>query len=215
MLTIKYQKTGSAIYISHIDTLRGIIRAIRRAGLDVAYSDGFNPHPRLYLSPPLPLFAASLAEYFSVETEETAEEFFERYKKACPPGLPPVKIFFTPKNPNLAGKLFAADYMFSTDAPVGQDLLDGFLSRESIPFVNRAGKEKDVRPFIYGLTAEQGGARARLDSNGIRPDALAAEIEKTLGVRVKAATKTAQYARLGDGLIEADSFLTELSHTAL
>ncbi|MDR3292765.1 MAG: TIGR03936 family radical SAM-associated protein, partial [Clostridiales bacterium] len=83
MITIKYKKIGNAVYVSHIDTLRTVIRSIRRAGLSISYSQGFNPHPELYLSPPLPLFVESEAEYFSVDAKESAEDFLIRYAKSA------------------------------------------------------------------------------------------------------------------------------------
>lgn len=48
MITLKYRKSGNAVFISHIDTLRGMVRAIRRAEINMAYSKGFNPHMLLF-----------------------------------------------------------------------------------------------------------------------------------------------------------------------
>ena len=50
---IVYSKTGRARYISHLDTMRTLTRALRRTGLPFWYTQGFNPH--LYLTFPLPL----------------------------------------------------------------------------------------------------------------------------------------------------------------
>ena len=44
MITLKYYKKDKAIYLSHIDVLRHMNRTFRRAGIDVAFSQGFNPH---------------------------------------------------------------------------------------------------------------------------------------------------------------------------
>ena len=76
MITLKYRKSGNAVFISHIDTLRGMVRAIRRAEINMAYSKGFNPHMLLFFSPPLALGVNSEAEYVTADcTGMTAEEF--------------------------------------------------------------------------------------------------------------------------------------------
>ncbi|MDR1906561.1 MAG: TIGR03936 family radical SAM-associated protein, partial [Clostridiales bacterium] len=92
MLTIKYKKIGNSVFISHIDILRTVLRGIRRAGLNIAYSNGFNPHAELYLSPPLPLFVQSLCEYFSADTNEDASTFFEKYSLSSHPDTPPISV---------------------------------------------------------------------------------------------------------------------------
>ncbi len=54
------------VYISHLDMQRMFQRAFRRAGAAFAFSQGFNPHPKMTYSPPLPLFTASDEEYLDV-----------------------------------------------------------------------------------------------------------------------------------------------------
>ncbi|MDR2047397.1 MAG: TIGR03936 family radical SAM-associated protein [Clostridiales bacterium] len=340
MLTVKYKKIGAAVYISHIDIYRAIYRGIRRANLNVAYSRGFNPHAELYLSPPLPLFVYGACEYFTADTDEDADVFFARYAAAAHALLPPVNVFYTVKNPNLAGKIFSADYVFEMrkpDAEHGflnarekrsnkqdlsakrgeQDPADGFdsrnasakydkpyasagpdtrnimaetverlLSAEHIPYVNRNGKEKDARPYIYsaapannainagfafanihtadnaiktdlsftnisavngtvksgidsanpraaafnktefvpaitntadrainaGLNAANiytvsNAIKINIDSVNLRADVVADELKKLSGVPVLAVTKTAQYVKTADGIIDADEYL--------
>jgi radical SAM-linked protein len=117
MVTIKYKKTADAVYVSHIDIYRAIYRGIRRANLDVAYSKGYNPHAELFLSPPLPLFVYSDCEYFTADTKEDADEFFAKYSASAHDLLPPISRFYTAKNPNLAGKIFSADYLLEFSNP--------------------------------------------------------------------------------------------------
>ncbi len=66
MLTLKYCKAGSACFISHIDLLRHVSRILRRAGITVNYSQGFNPHALVYFSPPLGVGVSSVAEYLTI-----------------------------------------------------------------------------------------------------------------------------------------------------
>lgn len=64
---LRYGKNGYARYISHLDLIRAIERACRRAGILLRYSQGFNPHPKLSFAPPLTLGYSSEAEYVDME----------------------------------------------------------------------------------------------------------------------------------------------------
>ncbi len=66
----KYTKTGNLKFISHLDILRLMQRAINRAGLPVKYSEGFNPHMKLAFGFPLSLGVESIGEYFELELAE-------------------------------------------------------------------------------------------------------------------------------------------------
>jgi radical SAM-linked protein len=65
---LQIQKAGDLRYISHLDWLRMIHRALTRAEIPVAYSQGFNPSPRVSFGPALPLFVEGLAEYIDLDT---------------------------------------------------------------------------------------------------------------------------------------------------
>ena len=114
MLVLKYQKQGSACFISHIDLLRHVDRIIRRAHIEVKFSQGFNPHPLLFFSPPLSLGTASVAEYLSIDSDMDKDVAFERYNASVPDGLKANKIFVCSKNPNLQAKVVCADFVFNT-----------------------------------------------------------------------------------------------------
>jgi radical SAM-linked protein len=65
-LRFRFSKTGMLKYLSHLDMINVIIRAMRRAGIRVKYSAGFNPRPLINFGPPIPLGAESEAEYADV-----------------------------------------------------------------------------------------------------------------------------------------------------
>ena len=72
-LRIKFTKTGSLQYISHLDLHRTFCRLLVRCGVPVWYSEGFTPHPRLVFATPLSVGAESLCEYMDVFVNGTAE----------------------------------------------------------------------------------------------------------------------------------------------
>lgn len=65
-LRVKFSRTGTLRFISHLDLCRAIRTIFRRAKLPIRYSEGFNPHPRMTFTLPLPLGAESECEYMDI-----------------------------------------------------------------------------------------------------------------------------------------------------
>ena len=64
---VKFSKYGPVKFIGHLDVMRYFQKAIRRAGIDVAYSEGFSPHQKLSFASPLSVGHTSSGEYFDME----------------------------------------------------------------------------------------------------------------------------------------------------
>lgn len=85
---IKYAKGPELRCISHLDLMRLWQRAIRRAGLPVAYSQGFSPHQKVSFGPPLPLGMTSRGEYLDLQMEKPfAGDVSAALKPVMNPGL--------------------------------------------------------------------------------------------------------------------------------
>lgn len=86
---LTYEKTGRAKYISHLDFVRTAGRALRRAGLPVSYSEGFNPHPILGFALPLSVGYTSECELMELRLDEDipAAEVLRRLNAAAPEGI--------------------------------------------------------------------------------------------------------------------------------
>ena len=78
MIVVKHKKIGDISYVSHIDTMRILQRAVRRTGLKVNYSGGYNPHMELYPTHPLPLGIQSVAEYLMVGADGISADDFQQ-----------------------------------------------------------------------------------------------------------------------------------------
>jgi len=70
-IRLRYSKTGRAKYISHLDLMATMRRAFLRAGLDMKYSEGFNPHPYMSVALPLPVGCGSVCELIDIGLIET------------------------------------------------------------------------------------------------------------------------------------------------
>ena len=88
-LRMKFSKEGKAIYISHLDLMRTIQRAFLRAGLPLAYSEGFNPHARISVVLPLSVGASSVCEFcdFGLNEELPIDGMAEKLSAVMPEGI--------------------------------------------------------------------------------------------------------------------------------
>ena len=94
-LRLRFEKTGRAIYISHLDLMHTMQRAFLRAGVPLKYSEGFNPHPLISILLPLPVGCASVCELmdFRLAGEFDAAAVAERLGAAMPEGIVPLEAY--------------------------------------------------------------------------------------------------------------------------
>lgn len=88
-MSFVFSKTGRIKYISHLDLMRLLTRAMRRAGIPVKISEGFNPHPKLSIARAIKLGIESGQEPASVllSAPMNARDFTERLNRQLPPGI--------------------------------------------------------------------------------------------------------------------------------
>ena len=88
-IRIRYSKTGKARYISHLDLMSLLTRALKRSGVRLAYSEGFNPHPYLSVALPLPVGCGSMCELadFGTEAQLLPDGLPELINPALPEGV--------------------------------------------------------------------------------------------------------------------------------
>ena len=146
---LKFTKTGYTKYISHLDLMRVFERSFKVAGLDIRYSQGYNPHPRMSFAQPLSLGYSSVSEYLEFETasEHTEEELRSMLSPLLPEGID--ILFIEPLDigkKTLASETVAAEFeiRFDTDRSEEdlQELVDGYLSQTEIIALKRVKKTK-------------------------------------------------------------------------
>jgi radical SAM-linked protein len=93
-LLVRYAKRGKMRFSSHLDVARSFERGVRRAGLPIAYSAGFTPHPKISYAGGVPTGVASEAEYLSLTlTSRTeADAVRERLNAALPDGIDVIAV---------------------------------------------------------------------------------------------------------------------------
>lgn len=88
-LRLRFEKTGRAVYISHLDLMQTMQRAFARAEYDLKYSEGFNPHPQISILLPLSVGAASRCELmdFKLKNDVDLAELTRRLTSVLPEGI--------------------------------------------------------------------------------------------------------------------------------
>lgn len=100
-IRIKFTKTGSLMYISHLDLVRTMQRIMVRAGIDIRYTEGFNPQPKMVFTPPLSIGVESLCEFVDIKinspmaTDEIKKRLSENFPdemRVCEVYVPKTKL---------------------------------------------------------------------------------------------------------------------------
>lgn len=154
-LLLTFAKTEPLRYTGHLDLFRSWERAFRRAGIRLAYTQGYKPHPRLNLACALPLGFTSNQELLEAWLQDDLSEsqVREALEGALPPGIVLSKVEqIDLALPAIQHDLLASDYTLTLLEllPGLDERLAGLLSAESLPR-QRRGKPYDLRPLILGL----------------------------------------------------------------
>lgn len=88
-IRIKFRKYGAMKFIGHLDIMRYFQKSIRRAGIDIAYSEGFHPHPLISFAAPLGVGITSDGEYFDivVNSSDTSKHSLEVLNEVMAKGV--------------------------------------------------------------------------------------------------------------------------------
>ena len=177
---IKYSRIGAARFISHLDMQRAFARALRRTELPVKYSEGFNPHILTSFASPLSVGIATMGDYLEVRMEQAVagEVIKERLNAILPADL---TIIYAGELPENGPKLMAISHSARYEMIFPHDIekTDSFMEAKTFMAVDRKGRNLDIRPLVYELTAEGNMAAARIANSSaatLNPIVLAAAL---------------------------------------
>jgi radical SAM-linked protein len=153
---LTYAKLEEARWLSHLELVAAIYRALRRSGLPLAFSSGFHPLPRVSFHGALSVGVESLGETMDVELTRHLEEpaVLAGLNRVLPRG---VKILEAVRLPGRVGppRFDHSVYQVASPAPVfGAPAAANFLARETFPVTRRRPKETrevDLRPRVAKL----------------------------------------------------------------
>ena len=163
---MSFQKTGMAKFISHLDTVRCITRAMKRACVPIWFTEGFNPHAFLTFAMPLSLGFESLCETvdFRLMEETDLNELAERINNALPVDITVKEIYVYETSPN---DIRWAEYkiIFNNPDKLLLEQAEKILSSEEIMVLkkskkgrNKVEKEVNIKEHIksFELSEENG-----------------------------------------------------------
>jgi radical SAM-linked protein len=193
-LRIKFSRGPEIKFISHLDIVRLWQRCFNRAGIEIAYSTGFTPHPKISLAAPLPLGVTSDSELMDIFcVKGVAPHFFvSAVNRQLPPGMTVDKVYPIAFDlPSLQSQISLAEYKVEVNTEKGpQDIqaaLAALLALEHLPWQHQRDtgmKQYDLRELIDDLwmiewqpPVGRVGMRLHCDSNGSgRPEQVTAAL---------------------------------------
>ncbi len=175
---LRFEKTGRACYISHLDLMTTMQRAFARADLPLKYSEGFNPHPLISILLPLSVGTESLCELMDYRLREDAipERLVERMNAALPEGIRVLETYEAERK-SIQLKWLEIDGLleYDTEKPTPEQLSE-FFACPTIVIEKRTKRgqgQTDIRPAIQRI-------EFREDPEGIRLAARISAQEPTL-----------------------------------
>lgn len=216
-IRFRFSVGGEVRFLSHLDLLRTMERALRRSGLPIAYSEGYSPRPKMSFGFALPVGVLSTAEYgdFDFTKDVSAAEFTAIYNEHLPRGLRVLRAKILPaRTPALMSTINAAAYeIFIPGRSQAQfearlrmlEEVDTFVIKRQ---TKRGERSLDIRPLLFevgGCRAAAAGvcasARSALGSEGnLRIDELGLLLD--FSHRDALITRTGQLIKTGENYSE-------------
>lgn len=185
---IQFAKYGSMKFIGHLDVMRFFQKAIRRADIDIKYSEGFSPHQIMSFAAPLGVGIESTGEYLDIEVNSmtSAEEMKEALNQTMVDGISVLAVNILPDSvKNAMASVAAAEYLVVYAAENSMESAEGnqtvtfpideierklsdFHAQEWIPVTKTTKKsvtEIDIKPSIFELKAGKGINLPEKDTN--------------------------------------------------
>ena len=222
-LRIQYAKRGRLRFTSHRDFSRAFERAVFRARVPMAYSSGFNPHPRISYAGAAPTGSASEAEYLELALAQVVDpaDIHSALDEALPDGLDLVETVVSPGGA-LADQLEASRWLIDlvVDRERAREAIAAFLATETVTvqrMTKKGLREFDCRAAVLSLEVSElqaEGADApsgvRLDIvlrhavPAVRPDDVLTGLTATTGLEI---TGSPLLTRLAQGPLDPESGL--------
>lgn len=165
-LRVKYTKLGEAAYLSHLDLMTVLRRALARAKIPIGFSKGFHPQMLMSMGPALSLGHESEAEFLDVAlvTSMAPELFRSRMNAVLPKGVEFLEVWEVPQSaPSLNGTLQELSYDIELqqgaesrwNSPSLEHEVATFNSSDTLPILRKRSKKTktiDIRPMIKELS---------------------------------------------------------------
>lgn len=171
-LRMRFEKTGRAVYLSHLDLMHTFHRVFLRAGYPLKHSEGFNPHPILSIAVPLSVGHGSLCEVMDftlVQEEADLTQLAADLNANLPEGIRTLEIYM-PETKASGIKWLRVSGRYEYDEKRPAELtgpLRDFYVRTELPVSRKTKRGEgiiDIAPYVKDLTVEAFGSDIRLEA---------------------------------------------------
>jgi radical SAM-linked protein len=168
---VKYEKKGLVRFTSHLDTMRALKRALQRADAPVAFTEGFNPRPKLSMGPALPLGCESKCEMVDIVLTASLapEELRDGLARTMPEGLNLLETDrvepTTPKLSRASSVYYMVELPCEITREEAESLVKEFREKDSV-LIERMRKGKPTAIDVRQLVCEAAVASAGGDAAG-------------------------------------------------
>lgn len=223
-IRIKFAKTGSMKFIGHLDIMRYFQKVMRRADVDIAYSEGFSPHQKMSFAAPLGVGLTSRGEYFDIEVHSTdsSAEMLRRLNDTMVEGMEVLSYRLLPEDSgNAMSIVAAADYLvnfregYKPEIDVKNEF-HGFMAQNSIEIVKTTKKSEktvDIRPLILEYETREDGIFLKLaagSENNLKPELVMQAFYEYLGLTLGSfdimSERLEIYGKSGNELISLEDY---------
>ena len=214
-IRMKFKKHGCMKFIGHLDIMRYFQKAIRRADIDIAYSEGFSPHMIMSFAAPLGVGLTSEGEYVDLQVNSCASSkaALDALNSVMVDGMEVVSFKLLPENvKNAMSSVAAAEYFVKWRegyAPENwEEKFNVFLQKEEMLIVKktkRSEAEVDLKPMLYKTELRDGGIFMQVacgSVNNLKPELVMEAFAKDAGIELAPfaleVCRLEVYADLGD-----------------
>jgi radical SAM-linked protein len=194
-LRLRYAKRGRLRFTSHRDFSRAFERAVFRARVPMAYSSGFNPHPRISYAGAAPTGSASEAEYVEIALAKVLDpaEVLRLMDESLPPGLDVLECIESPGgalHDKLQASVWRLELAGAGDLSVA---VESFLAADEVMverMTKKGMRQFDARGAVVALSATTNGSDAVVEllvehqEPAVRPDDVVRALQQVAGVEI-------------------------------
>ena len=192
-IRIVYSKGDELKFTGNLDMMKVWERTFRRAGLKIAYSQGFHPQPKIHQALPLPLGFTSQNDLldFWLDSDESLGEISKKLERALQPGIMVQEYQVVPAALKpLQTLVTSAEYLVRMETEsIHADLTERIekLLRQNECLRERRGKQYDLRPLIESLQIDKDDTSSLLMTLAARPGATGRpeEVLDALGIAMQ------------------------------
>ena len=188
-------------FIGHLDMVRYFQKVMRRANVDICYSEGFSPHQKMSFAAPLSVGVISKGEYFDIEVNSSLSSK-EMIKNINAQNVEGVK--------NAMSIVAGADYFVYTDLFTEEQVND-FYAQDEINILKKTKKSEkivDIKPMIHEMKFNEDGIFMKVSQGSaanLKPDLVMSALEQFTGAKLP---EFVQYERLDMYCLENDKLVS-------